>query len=91
MMSTTSRRPSLPPMPDLSHLDEAERKQIEEVLRRQHEEEEKEQEMIRKMQQEFDTYRQTVDKINSEAKKTRSPRAVGHRGSVSDLSQDKVC
>lgn len=34
-------------MPDLSHLDEAERKQIEEVLRRQHEEEEKEQEMIR--------------------------------------------
>ncbi|XP_052696396.1 regulating synaptic membrane exocytosis protein 2-like isoform X5 [Crassostrea angulata] len=85
MMSTTSRRPSLPPMPDLSHLDEAERKQIEEVLRRQHEEEEKEQEMIRKMQQEFDTYRQTVDKINSEAKK------LGPQGQLDTGAVCQIC
>ncbi|KAL8572847.1 hypothetical protein ACOMHN_011096 [Nucella lapillus] len=43
----TLRRPSLPPMPDLSHLTEDERKVIEDVLRRQREEEEKEQEVIR--------------------------------------------
>lgn len=85
MMSTTSRRPSLPPMPDLSHLDEAERKQIEEVLRRQHEEEEKEQEMIRKMQHEFDTYRQTVDKINSEAKK------LGPQGQLDTGAVCQIC
>ncbi|XP_048727865.2 regulating synaptic membrane exocytosis protein 2-like isoform X2 [Ostrea edulis] len=84
MMSTTSRRPSLPPMPDLSHLDEAERKQIEEVLRRQHEEEEKEQEMIRKMQHEFDTYRQTVDKVNVEAKKL-GPQAQLDTGAVCQI------
>ncbi|KAK3798158.1 hypothetical protein RRG08_062757 [Elysia crispata] len=42
----TSRRPSLPPMPDLSHLTEDERKVIEDVLRRQREEEEKEHEVI---------------------------------------------
>ncbi|KAK6960514.1 regulating synaptic membrane exocytosis protein 2, partial [Biomphalaria glabrata] len=42
----TSRRPSLPPMPDLSHLTEEERKVIEDVLRRQREEEEKEHEVI---------------------------------------------
>uniref|UniRef100_K1QCT9 Regulating synaptic membrane exocytosis protein 2 n=1 Tax=Magallana gigas TaxID=29159 RepID=K1QCT9_MAGGI len=84
-MSTTSRRPSLPPMPDLSHLDEAERKQIEEVLRRQHEEEEKEQEMIRKMQHEFDTYRQTVDKINSEAKK------LGPQGQLDTGAVCQIC
>jgi len=34
-------------MPDLSHLDEAERKIIEDVIRRQQEEEDKEQDMIR--------------------------------------------
>jgi regulating synaptic membrane exocytosis protein 2 len=34
-------------MPDLSHLTEDERKVIEDVLRRQREEEEKEQEVIR--------------------------------------------
>lgn len=72
-------------MPDLSHLDEAERKQIEEVLRRQHEEEEKEQEMIRKMQHEFDTYRQTVDKINSEAKK------LGPQGQLDTGAVCQIC
>ena len=45
-MSAT-RRPSLPPMPDLSHLKEEERKIIEDVLKRQREEEEREQDMIR--------------------------------------------
>ncbi len=44
---SSSRRPSLPPMPDLSHLSEDERKIIEDVLKRQREEEEKEQEVIR--------------------------------------------
>ena len=46
-MSTTSRRPSLPPMPDLSHLTAEERQIIESVIMRQREEEEKEQEMLR--------------------------------------------
>ena len=42
-----SRRPSLPPMPDLGHLTEEERKIIESVLQRQRAEEEKEQEILR--------------------------------------------
>ncbi len=46
-MSAAKRRPSLPPMPDLSHLTEEERKLIESVLQRQREEEEKEQEILR--------------------------------------------
>ena len=42
-----TRRPSLPPLPDLSHLTQEERKVIEDVLRRQKEEEDKEHEAIR--------------------------------------------
>lgn len=42
-----TRRPSLPPLPDLSHLTEAERKIIESVLERQREEEEKEHEILK--------------------------------------------
>jgi hypothetical protein len=41
------RRPSLPPVPDLTHLSEEERKIIEDVLRRQRDEEDKEQESVR--------------------------------------------
>lgn len=44
---TRLRRPSLPPMPDLSHLTEEERKIIESVINRQREEEEKEAEILR--------------------------------------------
>ena len=55
-MSTT-RRPSLPPMPDLSHLKEEERKHIEDVLKRQRDEEDREQDMIR---YEFLTYRRHI-------------------------------
>jgi regulating synaptic membrane exocytosis protein 2 len=43
----SNRRPSLPPMPDLSHLTAEERQIIEAVLLRQREEEEKEQEILR--------------------------------------------
>jgi len=46
-MASIGRRPSLPPMPDLSHLTAEERKIIESVLLRQREEEEKEQEILR--------------------------------------------
>ena len=42
-----NRRPSLPPMPDLTHLTEEERVIIESVLNRQREEEEKEQLILR--------------------------------------------
>jgi len=42
-MKAISRQPSLPPMPDLGHLTEEERKIIESVMMRQREEEEKEQ------------------------------------------------
>ncbi|XP_025090828.1 regulating synaptic membrane exocytosis protein 2-like isoform X2 [Pomacea canaliculata] len=66
---SASRRPSLPPMPDLSHLTEEERKVIEDVLRRQREEEEREQEVIRQMQDEFLTYQQTVLKLSEETRK----------------------
>lgn len=44
---SAKRRPSLPPMPDLDHLTEEERKIIESVIQRQREEEEKEQEILR--------------------------------------------
>ena len=47
MTMATTRRPSLPPMPDLTHLSEEERKIIEDVLKRQRDEEEREQDMIR--------------------------------------------
>lgn len=43
----TSRRPSLPPLPDLSHLTEEERQIIEGVLLRQREEEEKNTEIVK--------------------------------------------
>jgi len=46
-MASIGRRPSLPPMPDLSHLTAEERQIIESVLLRQREEEEKEQEILR--------------------------------------------
>ncbi|KAK6167619.1 hypothetical protein SNE40_021600 [Patella caerulea] len=65
-MSTSSRRPSLPPMPDLNHLTEDERLVIEGVLARQREEEEKEQDMIRQMKDEFENYQQSVLKLNEE-------------------------
>lgn len=45
--AASARRPSLPPMPDLSHLTAEERQIIESVMLRQREEEEKEQEMIK--------------------------------------------
>ena len=43
----TKKRPSLPPLPDLSHLTEDERKIIESVILRQRQEEEKEQEILK--------------------------------------------
>ncbi|KAL5014869.1 hypothetical protein ScPMuIL_009139 [Solemya velum] len=70
----SSRRPSLPPMPDMTHLSEDERKIIEDVLRRQREEEDKEQEMIRQMQLEYETYKLTVDKVKEEAQKSNHGR-----------------
>ncbi|XP_052761762.1 regulating synaptic membrane exocytosis protein 1-like, partial [Mya arenaria] len=108
---STARRPSLPPMPDLSHLKEDERKIIEDVLRRQREEEEREQDMIRyaarpcpppswisrgrqggvdlvasgfkpgQMQMEFDTYRQTVEKVGEEVKRSEN----ADTGAVCDI------
>ncbi|XP_021377514.1 regulating synaptic membrane exocytosis protein 2-like isoform X2 [Mizuhopecten yessoensis] len=68
-----SVRPSLPPMPDLTHLTEDERKIIEDVLKRQHDEEEKEQDMIRQMQTDLDTFKVSVEKVNEEAKKIGPP------------------
>lgn len=65
---STNRRPSLPPMPDLSHLTEDERRIIEDVLKRQRDEEEREQQMIQQMQDEFDSYQQAVKKLSEETK-----------------------
>ena len=47
------RRPSLPPMPDLAHLTEEERKIIESVIQRQKEEEEREQKLLRFLSSSF--------------------------------------
>ncbi|BFZ11469.1 hypothetical protein BsWGS_14508 [Bradybaena similaris] len=66
----SSRRSSLPPLPDLSHLTEEERKVIEDVLRRQKEEEDKEMEIFRKMQDDFSSYQETVQKMDQETKRT---------------------
>lgn len=55
-------------MPDLSHLTEDERRIIEDVLKRQRDEEEREQQMIQQMQDEFDSYQQAVKKLSEETK-----------------------
>ncbi|XP_062322181.1 regulating synaptic membrane exocytosis protein 2-like [Osmerus eperlanus] len=58
----------LPELPDLSHLTEEERKIILGVMDRQKKEDEKEQSMLKKLHQQFESYKDQVKKMGDEAK-----------------------
>uniref|UniRef100_A0A669B7P5 Regulating synaptic membrane exocytosis 2 n=1 Tax=Oreochromis niloticus TaxID=8128 RepID=A0A669B7P5_ORENI len=58
---------AMPEMPDLSHLTEEERKIILGVMDRQKKEEAKEQSMLKKLHQQFESYKDQVKKMGEEA------------------------
>ncbi|XP_041844673.1 regulating synaptic membrane exocytosis protein 2 isoform X6 [Melanotaenia boesemani] len=59
---------AMPEMPDLSHLTEEERKIILGVMDRQKKEEAKEQSMLKKLHQQFESYKDQVKKMGEETK-----------------------
>ncbi|XP_077577546.1 regulating synaptic membrane exocytosis protein 2 isoform X9 [Stigmatopora nigra] len=59
---------AMPEMPDLSHLTEEERKIILGVMDRQKKEEAKEQSMLKKLHQQFESYKDQVKKMGDETK-----------------------
>ncbi|KAM9723425.1 regulating synaptic membrane exocytosis protein 2 isoform 4-T4 [Menidia menidia] len=59
---------AMPDMPDLSHLTEEERKIILGVMDRQKKEEAKEQSMLKKLHQQFESYKDQVKKMGEETK-----------------------
>ncbi|KAL1005894.1 hypothetical protein UPYG_G00065240 [Umbra pygmaea] len=61
--------PTIPELPDLSHLTEEERKIIMAVMDRQKEEEEKEQAMLKTLHQQFDMYKEQVRRIGVETRR----------------------
>ncbi|XP_075779863.1 regulating synaptic membrane exocytosis protein 1 isoform X27 [Pelodiscus sinensis] len=67
------RPPTVPPpmqeLPDLSHLTEEERNIILAVMDRQKEEEEKEEAMLKRLHQQFESYKEQVRKIGEEARR----------------------
>ncbi|XP_039584977.1 regulating synaptic membrane exocytosis protein 1 isoform X10 [Passer montanus] len=67
------RPPTVPPpmqeLPDLSHLTEEERNIIMAVMDRQKEEEEKEEAMLKRLHQQFESYKEQVRKIGEEARR----------------------
>ncbi|XP_038604587.1 regulating synaptic membrane exocytosis protein 1 isoform X20 [Tachyglossus aculeatus] len=67
------RPPTGPPpmqeLPDLSHLTEEERNIIMAVMDRQKEEEEKEEAMLKRLHQQFESYKEQVRKIGEEARR----------------------
>ncbi|CAM2112436.1 unnamed protein product [Caretta caretta] len=56
-------------LPDLSHLTEEERNIIMAVMDRQKEEEEKEEAMLKRLHQQFESYKEQVRKIGEEARR----------------------
>ncbi|XP_043969140.1 regulating synaptic membrane exocytosis protein 1 isoform X7 [Gambusia affinis] len=64
--------PSMPDLPDLSHLTEEERKIIMDVMARQKKEEEKEQEMLKTLHQQFESYKQEVRRIGVETRRQQA-------------------
>ncbi|XP_072414024.1 regulating synaptic membrane exocytosis protein 1 isoform X11 [Chiloscyllium punctatum] len=56
-------------MPDLSHLTEEERSIIMAVLQRQREEEQKEEAMLKRLHQQFESYKEQIRKIGDEARR----------------------
>ncbi|XP_057195819.1 regulating synaptic membrane exocytosis protein 2 isoform X11 [Triplophysa rosa] len=71
----TRSGPVLPEMPDLSHLTEEERKIILGVMDRQKKEEEKEQSMLKKLHQQFESYKDQVKKMGEEAQTSQEQKA----------------
>uniref|UniRef100_A0A671EX02 Regulating synaptic membrane exocytosis 1 n=1 Tax=Rhinolophus ferrumequinum TaxID=59479 RepID=A0A671EX02_RHIFE len=67
------RPPTVPPpmqeLPDLRHLTEEERNIIMAVMDRQKEEEEKEEAMLKRLHQQFESYKEQVRKIGEEARR----------------------
>uniref|UniRef100_A0A8C3I8H2 Regulating synaptic membrane exocytosis 1 n=1 Tax=Chrysemys picta bellii TaxID=8478 RepID=A0A8C3I8H2_CHRPI len=67
------RPPTVPPpmqeLPDLSHLTEEERNIIMAVMDRQKEEEEKEEAMLKRLHQQFESYKEQVRKIGEESRR----------------------
>uniref|UniRef100_A0A6Q2WXI9 Regulating synaptic membrane exocytosis 1 n=1 Tax=Esox lucius TaxID=8010 RepID=A0A6Q2WXI9_ESOLU len=61
--------PTIPELPDLSHLTEEERKIIMAVMDRQKEEEEKEEAMLKTLHQQFDMYKEQVRRIGVETRR----------------------
>ncbi|CAK6970063.1 regulating synaptic membrane exocytosis protein 2 isoform X6 [Scomber scombrus] len=66
--SAAGAMPEMPEMPDLSHLTEDERKIILGVMDRQKKEEAKEQTMLKKLHQQFESYKDQVKKMGDESK-----------------------
>ncbi|KAJ0000099.1 hypothetical protein NQD34_011941 [Periophthalmus magnuspinnatus] len=66
--ATASAASAMPEMPDLSHLTEEERKIILGVIDRQKKEEAKEQSMLKKLHQQFESYKDQVKKMGEETK-----------------------
>uniref|UniRef100_A0A3P9LL86 Regulating synaptic membrane exocytosis 2 n=1 Tax=Oryzias latipes TaxID=8090 RepID=A0A3P9LL86_ORYLA len=64
-----------PEMPDLSHLTEEERRIILGVMDRQKEEEAKEQSMLKKLHQQFESYKDQVKKMGEETKPTQDQKS----------------
>uniref|UniRef100_A0A4W6E2Z8 Regulating synaptic membrane exocytosis 2 n=1 Tax=Lates calcarifer TaxID=8187 RepID=A0A4W6E2Z8_LATCA len=66
---------AMPEMPDLSHLTEEERKIILGVMDRQRKEEAKEQSMLKKLHQQFESYKDQVKKMGEESKQTQDQKS----------------
>ncbi|KAM8870912.1 regulating synaptic membrane exocytosis protein 2 isoform 48-T49 [Spinachia spinachia] len=66
--AVSSAAGAMPEMPDLSHLTEDERKIILGVMDRQKKEEAKEQTMLKKLHQQFESYKDQVKKMGEETK-----------------------
>ncbi|XP_023819682.1 regulating synaptic membrane exocytosis protein 2 isoform X3 [Oryzias latipes] len=64
-----------PEMPDLSHLTEEERRIILGVMDRQKKEEAKEQSMLKKLHQQFESYKDQVKKMGEETKPTQDQKS----------------
>ncbi|XP_067365799.1 regulating synaptic membrane exocytosis protein 2 isoform X26 [Channa argus] len=66
---------AMPEMPDLSHLTEEERKIILGVMDRQRKEEAKEQSMLKKLHQQFESYKDQVKKMGEETKQAQDQKS----------------
>ncbi|XP_066501331.1 regulating synaptic membrane exocytosis protein 2 isoform X4 [Hoplias malabaricus] len=67
MSTPLGSRGGMQDMPDLSHLTEEERRIIQDVMDRQRREEEKEQSMLKKLHQQFESYKDQVKKMAEES------------------------